>query len=129
MKILIADDDKLHRDKLKKFFSKFANVYDTDDGKLAVSLFKHHMKDKKFDLVVLDNLMPYCGMDTLDDIRKEEGTVKDSPAVIFMVSGFEDIDEKKEAYKKRANEYFVKGQGCTPAILKEAMKKHGLIQD
>ncbi|MBF0344437.1 MAG: response regulator transcription factor [Nitrospirae bacterium] len=126
MKILIADDDKVHRDKLKKFFSKFGDVYDVDDGKIAVSLFRSHIKDKKFDLVILDNLMTYCGMDALEDMRAEEIKIKSSPSVIFMISGFEDIDEKKEAHKKGADEYFVKGKGCTPAILKEAMKKHGL---
>ena len=76
MKIIIADDSSLLRDRIKSLLSSMKNVFvvgEADNGVEALKL----IKDEKPDLAILDIRMPEMnGIEVLKKIRKEKMKTK-----------------------------------------------------
>jgi len=82
-RILIADDDDEIRESTKMFLKKMGyEVVDASDGQSALYL----LKKSKFDLVLLDVIMPkMSGREVLERIRKDPKLKKQKVALLTVV--------------------------------------------
>ena len=89
--ILIADDSATIR-KLVSFTLKFTgyNVQTANDGKEALDI----LRKRKFDVVIIDILMPVMsGFELLSKIKNDE-KLKNTPCVILTTEGDEENRQK-----------------------------------
>ena len=101
MKILILEDDIVLAAELKKFLEKNGftcqNVFDGEQ-------FLVDAQKSKFDFYLLDiNVPKLNGLDVCQAIRK---TDKETPIVI--ISAYGDLEDKKQAFDRLADDYLVK---------------------
>ena len=99
--ILIVDDEKILLENLYDFLKNkgFKKVYTAKN--LKESRFK--LENLKIDLLVLDLMLPDgSGFDLLKELRKSS----DIPVIIL--SALDGIDDRKEGFKNKADDYLVK---------------------
>lgn len=99
--ILIVDDETNLLENLYNFLKDkgFKKVYTAKN--LKESRFK--LENFKIDLVVLDLMLPDgSGFDLLKEIRKE------SDMAVIILSALDGIDDRKEGFENKADDYLVK---------------------
>lgn len=101
--ILIVDDDQMNRDMLSRRLHRAGNkVATASGGTEALQL----IEKNKFDLVLLDIMMPEInGLEVLKLIRLEH-SVMDLP--VIMVTAKDQSDDMVEAFKLGASDYVTK---------------------
>lgn len=99
--ILIADDDRILRELLCDILKKQNyNPIEAVDGKDAIDVF---FSDRKFDLVILDVMMPvYTGWEVLDEIRQH------SDVPILMLTALGGDHYEVQGLKHGADDYISK---------------------
>lgn len=99
--ILIADDDRIIREKLVEIFENEGHkVQSAENGKEVLE----KINNEKFDLILLDLIMPDVeGMDLLGEIRK-----KDILVPVIMITAFATVETAVRAIKKGATDYVAK---------------------
>ncbi|MEE9543345.1 MAG: response regulator [Thermodesulfobacteriota bacterium] len=100
-KVLVVDDDSSVRDSLEEFLTnKGYEVKTAADGQLAVSA----VKNERFDIIVLDLMMPGLnGMEAFNSIKE----IDPEPVVIIM-TGFASLDSAIQAIRHGAYDYLTK---------------------
>ena len=99
--ILIVDDEKNLLENLYNFLKDkgFKDVYTAKN--LKESRFK--LKNFKIDLIVLDLMLPDgSGFDLLKEVRKT------SDIAVIILSALDGIDDRREGFENRADDYLVK---------------------
>ncbi|MBS5988810.1 response regulator transcription factor [Anaerococcus hydrogenalis] len=99
--ILIVDDEKILLENLYDFLKSkgFKKVYTAKN--LKESRFK--LENFKIDLLVLDLMLPDgSGFDLLKELRK------DSDIPVIILSALDGIDDRKEGFQNKADDYLVK---------------------
>ncbi|MDQ0274884.1 DNA-binding response OmpR family regulator [Peptoniphilus koenoeneniae] len=99
--ILIVDDEKNLLENLYNFLKNkgFKKVYTAKN--LKESRFK--LKNFKIDLIVLDLMLPDgSGFDLLKEVRKT------SDIAVIILSALDGIDDRREGFENRADDYLVK---------------------
>ncbi len=120
MRILIVDDHEPMRKILKNILRKvgFHDMEEAVDGRDALQ----KLKEKKFDIVLLDWNMPgLTGADVLREMKQDD-SLKNIP--VIMVTAETSKDKVMEAIKLGVSDYIVKP--FTPETLKkkiESIKK------
>lgn len=99
-RILVAEDDTNIRNLLSSYLS--INGFDIDavgDGSAAL----HHLADRRYDLVVLDIMLPGAsGLDVCREIRRR----RTPPVLLLTALGAE--DDRIEGFEAGADDYMVK---------------------
>ena len=110
-RILVIDDEPSIRELLKDFFTgKGFEVVTSHDGETALNL----LKENKFDLLLLDLMMPGMnGMDVLREIASENLTI---PSI--MITAYASVSTAVEAMKLGAFDYITK-----PFVLEDVYLK------
>jgi DNA-binding NtrC family response regulator len=100
-RILVIDDEPSIRELLKDFFTgRGFEVVTSQDGEAALNL----LKENKFDLLLLDLMMPGMnGMDVLREIVSENLTI---PSI--MITAYASVSTAVEAMKLGAFDYITK---------------------
>lgn len=100
-RILVIDDEPSIRELLKDFFTgRGFEVETSQDGETALNL----LKENKFDLLLLDLMMPGMnGLDVLREIASENLTI---PSI--MITAFASVSTAVEAMKLGAFDYITK---------------------
>ncbi|WP_072469776.1 response regulator transcription factor [Urinicoccus massiliensis] len=99
--ILVVDDEKSLLDNLYQFLKAkgFKKVYTAKN--LEESRFK--LENFKIDLIVLDLMLPDgSGFDLLKEVRQT------SDLAVIILSALDGIDDRKEAFENKADDYLVK---------------------
>lgn len=99
--LLIVDDERNLLENLYNFLKDkgFKNIYTAKN--LKESRFK--LANFKIDLVVLDLMLPDgSGFDLLKEIRKQ------SDMAVIILSALDGIDDRKEGFENKADDYLVK---------------------
>lgn len=114
-KILLVDDEKLVRRSMEKTLLRAGFDVDTADSASAgLAEFKAAQEEKEpFDIVILDLNMPNlagqedqnAGLELLSELLTR---ASDLPVVVL--TAFDDVGRAKEAVKRGARAYFVKGR-------------------
>ncbi|MFH2219687.1 MAG: sigma-54 dependent transcriptional regulator [Pseudomonadota bacterium] len=122
MKILIVDDEKIALESVRRILKRrgFRDVEVCDNGEAAVK----HIREKDFDLVLLDVLMP--GMDGLTVL---EMTKPFKPLTEFIViTAMEDIPTSVKALRLGAYDYLLKPLNPERLILsiQQSFERKGL---
>jgi len=118
MKVLLMEDDPV----LSKEIIFYLQTHGIDcagveDGKRFLEI----CFEEDFDAYILDINVPY--MNGLDSCKRIRAHNTQTP--IIIISAYEDIQEKKEAFLRDANDYLVK-----PFILEELLLRlHSRIRD
>lgn len=107
-KILLVDDQELNRDVLGHRLTKSGyQLISATNGQEALDA----MAAEKFDLILLDIMMPdISGTDVLKKIRKE-GKNKNTP--VIMTTAVDDIEIINECMKAGADDYITKPLNTT----------------
>ena len=117
--ILVVDDNIMNL-KVVRYFLKRADIKpdECDRGLLAVE----KCKEKKYDLILLDHMMPEPdGIETLRLIRSEDDSLnKDTPAIVLTANAF--TDSRKIYTEAGFMDYLTKPLDAT--LLEETVKKH-----
>ena len=117
--ILVVDDNIMNL-KVVRYFLKRADIKpdECDRGLLAVE----KCKEKKYDLILLDHMMPEPdGIETLRLIRSEDASLnKDTPAIVLTANAF--ADSRKIYTEAGFLDYLTKPLDAT--LLEETVKKH-----
>jgi DNA-binding NtrC family response regulator len=101
--ILVVDDDPTYRLVLTTVLRNNKHIVDTcSSGSEAVAL----LKEKRFDLILLDYMMP--GINGINLLQWMYGMKMNTPAILITGHGSEEI--ATEAWKWGAIDYFIKGQ-------------------
>ena len=101
MKILLLEDDLVLSTELAAFLEtsgfEVKQVYDGD-------LFLQEVQENSYDIYLLDiNVPKVNGLEVCEKIRKE-----DQNTPIIMISAYGDLSDKKDAFKRLADDYLVK---------------------
>lgn len=109
MQTLLLEDDPVLSSEIALFLeSKSIKTDIADDGEKFMALFR----DKSYDIFLLDiNVPKINGLDVCKKIRETNG---DTP--IIIISAYDGIEEKKEAFLRAADDYLVK-----PFLLEELL--------
>ena len=132
MKFLIADDDLISRNVLKKFLTPYGECNIVVDGKEAIEAFSEAIKKSEpYDLICMDIMMPNMdGMQAVKEIRemeKEIGTVISDGVKVIIISAVENPKTIFETvYKEGSFGYLYKP--VSKADLKEELRSLGLIE-
>lgn len=102
-KILIVEDDNFLSEMLgKKFSEEKAIISRAPDGEVALSL----LKANKFDLVLLDLMLPKVGGFEVLSAMNEDGSIKTTPVIVLSNLG-QKVDVDK-GMKLGAKKFLVK---------------------
>ena len=100
-KILVIDDDVRIRELLQKILTK--NGFITSIAS-DVNEARKQLKKEKFDLLVLDLMLPEeSGFDFLKEIREKQNLIP-----VIMLTAMGDIDNKTQCFEGGCNDYLVK---------------------
>lgn len=103
-RVLIVDDIEANRDLLVRRLSRLGitNVMQAEDGKVALD----HIRAERFDLVLLDIMMPVMtGFDVLEAMAKE-GLIEQLPVIV--VSAMDEMDATVRAITLGAEDFLQK---------------------
>jgi CheY-like chemotaxis protein len=115
MKILLIDDDAFLRDMYATKFTECGHTVDAADS--AVAALAKLQIDSKFDVILLDMIMP--GMGGVELIKEIKLRFPESTAQYIVLSNqgqHEDIEEAKEA---GANGYIIKAESIPSDVVKK----------
>ncbi len=132
MKFLIADDDLISRNVLKKFLTSYGDCDIVVDGKEAIAAFNEAIKKSEpYDLICMDIMMPNMdGMQAVKEIRemeKEIGTVISDGVKVIIISAVENPKAIFETvYREGSFGYLYKP--VSKAALIEELRSLGLIE-
>lgn len=109
--ILVVDDNEMNRDMLSRRLKRQNyEVIVAEDGEQALAM----MKEKSFDLILLDIMMPnISGYDVLERLKADDET-KHIP--IIMISAVDDLDSVVRCIELGAEDYLFKP--FNPVLLK-----------
>ena len=103
MQILLAeDDDFLRRVYSDRFTESGYEVTGVEDGEKGLQM----IKERKFDLILCDVLMPKMDGLKMLAAARENGTLGSTPVV--MLTNIDDAKERETAAKLGVKEYFLK---------------------
>jgi len=110
LKILIVDDDPTCRMLLSEFLRPYGICITAENGLEATKLFSCEFKrDKKFDLVCLDIMMPHKdGHKVLKEIRNIERDNKTLPfnaVKVVMTTSLDDLENIFQAFNEQCDAY------------------------
>lgn len=112
-RLLLVDDNVIHRKLSEKLFSPFGETVVVGSGAEAVEIFDQELAaERAFDVVILDMLMPGMdGMETLRQMRsleKLKGLTPDQQTKILISSHDTDPELQKQAEIEGCNRYYPK---------------------
>ncbi len=109
--ILVVDDNEMNRDMLARRLERQQHKIDVaEDGEQALEL----MSKNRYDLVLLDIMMPKMnGYDVLERAKSDD-TLKSTP--IIMISAVDDLDSVVRCIEMGAEDYLFKP--FNPVLLK-----------
>ena len=100
-KILVVDDDVRIRELLQKILTKNGFITGIAGN---VDEARKQLKKEKFDLLVLDLMLPEeSGFDFLKEIREKQNLIP-----VIMLTAMGDIDNKTQCFEGGCNDYLVK---------------------
>ena len=100
-KILVIDDDVRIRELLQKILTKNSFITSIAGD---VNEARKRLKKEKFDLLVLDLMLPEeSGFDFLKEIREKQNLIP-----VIMLTAMGDIDNKTQCFEGGCNDYLVK---------------------
>ena len=103
LQILVVDDDPTYRLVLTTAMRNSGHIVEACcNGSEAVAI----LKEKRFDLILLDYMMP--GISDINLLQWMYGMRLNTPAILITEHGSEEI--ATEAWKWGAIDYFIKGQ-------------------
>ncbi len=116
MRVLIADDEKVCRIKLKLIMENFGECESVDNGKDAVAMFHNaHQQGTPFSLIMLDLDMPDLdGLQVLSEIitaQTKLGVPKSQKAKVLMVSSSTDKDLVLRCIQSGCDDFIAKPFG------------------
>lgn len=120
--ILVVDDEEVMRDSCRQILSREGhNVKVAEDGHEGLEL----LKEKSFDLVILDLKMPGIdGMQVLEEIKQS------SPeTIVIVITGYATVESAVEAMKRGAYDFLPKPftPGEFRLIVERALEKKRLV--
>jgi two-component system chemotaxis response regulator CheY len=130
MKILIVEDDPIHRTLLKELLAEYGTCDTAKNGKIALTSFSENLKTGvPYDLVCLDIMIPkLSGQEVLQGIKKvqtEEGIKEEKMCKVIMVSALDDKDSILGSFVRGCEGYIVKP--ATAEKLLNELKDLGLV--
>jgi two-component system chemotaxis response regulator CheY len=110
MRVLIAEDDKIGRKLLEKFFDQYGESDIAIDGIAALEAFIKSVETKSYyDLVCLDIMMPKMdglkALAAMRDIEKKQQVKKENQARIVMITALNDKKTVDDAYRLGCDAY------------------------
>lgn len=114
MKILLVDDDQFLRDMYATKFSEIGNEVDVS-GTSESALTK--LRENKYDLVLLDMVMPGLSGVELLKMIKTDTTIDET--ICIMLSNQSEPEEKDSALKNGAIGYIVKAEFIPSEVVVE----------
>ena len=129
MRVLIADNEKVCRIKLKLIMENFGECESVDNGKDAVAMFHNaHQQGTPFSLIMLDLDMPDLdGLQVLSEIITAEtklGVPKSQKAKVLMVSSSTDKDLVLRCIQSGCDDFIAKPFGIN--IVSKKLSKLGI---
>ena len=101
--ILIVDDNEMNRDLLLRRLGRSGYLMDTaEDGSQAM----HKMKEKEFDLVLLDIMMPEVNGYQVLEYMKDDESLRHVP--VIMISALDEIESVVRCVELGADDYITK---------------------
>jgi len=130
LKILVVEDENEIQRLIKVYLSDYGRCDTASDGEEAISKFKSSLEaGEKFDLIVLDILMPKMnGCEVLERIReleKARGIIGLDGVKIIMLTALDDTKNVIWSFKHRCDAYLVKP--FTSEDLVKEIKDLGLL--
>ncbi len=105
MKVLIADDSQLLRERLRLELEKLNNVEQILEAKNSLEA-KNYIFEDNPDLVILDIRMPGGnGLDLLENVREEKKEIK-----FIILSNYSYTQFKKKSLESGADYFFSKSE-------------------
>ena len=128
LKILIVDDEVIHRTLMQKIVSPYGTCDIAVNGQAALTMFEEaHDNQLPYDMITLDINMPIMnGQQTLKMIRRRErerGILSDREVTIFMVSSM-DGEHVLEAFFRGHCTDYIKKPYATETILGKMRSNH-----
>ena len=116
MKILVADDSPLIRDRLKKVISKIngvTHIYQANNTAEALTIFRNSHPD----VIILDISMPFTsGIDVLEIVKEEDPLTK-----VIMLTNYPSKQFRTVCSNLNADFFFVKSDEFfeIPRVIKD----------
>lgn len=120
MKVLLVDDDAFLRDMYAtKFIECGHEVESTGEAAEALRV----MKDKTYDVVLLDMVMPgMSGLDLLKELKKSD---LKKQTIIIILSNQSETSDRSAASELGADGYIVKAESIPSDIVKQVESIYG----
>lgn len=101
--VLVVDDNRMNRMKLSRGLEQQGHTVDVaENGRLALQI----LRDKPFDLVLLDIIMPEMdGYEVLEHMKRDS-TLRDIPVVV--ISALDDLESVVKCIEMGADDYLPK---------------------
>ncbi|MDD5772454.1 MAG: sigma-54 dependent transcriptional regulator [bacterium] len=122
-KLLIVDDEMSSRESLRMVFNDMYDIVMAGNGEDAIIC----LKEKDFDLVMLDIVMP--GMSGLDTLAKIKQTQRSLPVIILTATRM--VDTAVNAMKAGAYDYIIKPFNIEELklVVKKSLKDKELYEE
>ncbi|MFC1887361.1 sigma-54-dependent transcriptional regulator [Candidatus Cloacimonadota bacterium] len=104
MKIVLVDDDKLSRDSLYKFLTRYLNHEVTSFD--SASAAENYIKSHQVELVISDIKMP--GMNGIDLLQNIKSSDKLKDIDVILITGFGEVETAIQALRSGAYDYLQK---------------------
>lgn len=130
IKILIAEDDLASRKFLSKFLSQYGECDSVVDGLEAIDAFMIALKEKPYDLICLDIMMPKVHgvkvLKAIRDLEVQKGIPPEKRVKVIMTTALSETDLVKTAFDYGCEAYASKP--IDTEKLTQVIKDLGLIQ-
>ena len=130
MRILIAEDDRISRNFLNKFLSRYGECDLVVDGLETIDAFLMALKDKEpYELICLDIMMPKADgvkvLRAIRDLERQNGILQEKRVKIIMTTALAEEQLVRTAFEFGCEAYATKPIDTQKLI--EVMGKLGLI--